>query len=649
MYRTGDTPRSMTRDSVWLAGAFLAATLAWTLWAGKDLSWDVINHHLYQPFSLLSGRYRVDLFAAGNQSYYNPLGYVPFYLLAGPSTPSWVTGLALALLHGLVAWPLVALTARLWPGRSGLDASRALALALAWSAPLYLVTAGTSSGDPWSTLLVVAAAAAVAGQGRVPLRWGLAGGLIGVACGLKLSNAIFAVAWGTVLVWGLIRRRAGWRDLLAYATAAGAGLVLVDGFWAFELWKRFGNPVFPLFNQWFESPFAPTQPMVDTRFTPHGVLDLVLRPLAWAEYRPYTHTEAFAPDIRPLTLTLLLVPAAVLWFRRRRSGGPATPADGQAVMQDLSGFVGIAAALWLLSSGNGRYAIALFMLLGLLLVRAAEFVMPRRAAHAVLIVVLSAQLTYFFKDGEHRFQPRPWNSRPFVEVQVPDRLKREPFLHLSVGTPSYAAVAPFLDQRGSMTNVMGPMSLPSDGPLGEALMSRIAQWQGRTRILMLATDKWREDAESKTFRARADRIIYRFKLEIDWSDCEEILILRQAEVDPAHPEVGAARLLSCATRPRLHDDPGYARDLAVAEKAFGVLESQCPKVFGPPPMVTDGDLDAWQRRYMNSSARATVSMTDGVLISHFRSNQLIGLGSVADVIAGRGLHACQAWAKLGVR
>lgn len=639
----------MIRDSTWLAGAFLAATLSWTLWAGKDLSWDVINHHLYQPFSLLSGRYRVDLFAAGNQSYYNPLGYVPFYLLAGPSTPSWVTGLTLALLHGLVAWPLVALTARLWPGTPRCDASRGLALALAWAAPLYLVTVGTSSGDPWSTLFVVGAAAAVAGHGRAPLRWGLAGGLMGVACGLKLSNAIFAVAWGAVLVWGLIRRRAGWRDLLAYAAAAGAGLLLVDGFWAYELWKRFGNPVFPLFNQWFESPFAPTQPMVDTRFTPHGVLDLILRPLAWAEYRSYTHTEAFAPDIRPLALTLLLVPAAVRWFRRRRSGGPAAPAGGRAVMQDLAGFVGIAAALWLMSSGNGRYAIALFMLMGLLLVRAAEFVMPRRAAHAVLIVVLLTQLTYFFKDGEHRFQPRPWNNRPFIELQVPDRLKREPFLHLSVGTPSYAAAAPFLDQRGSMTNVMGSMSLPSDGPLGEALMSRIAQWQGRTRILMLATDKWREDAESKTFRARADRIIYRFKLEIDWSDCEEILILRQAEIDPAHPEVGAARLLSCATRPRLRDDPGYARDLAVVEKAFGVLESQCPKVFGPPPMVTDGDLDAWQRRYMNSSARATVSMTDGVLISHFRSNQLIGLGSVADVIAGRGLHACQAWAKLGVR
>ena len=37
-----------------LASAALAA--AWTLFAGKDINWDLLNYHYYAPFQLLAGR-----------------------------------------------------------------------------------------------------------------------------------------------------------------------------------------------------------------------------------------------------------------------------------------------------------------------------------------------------------------------------------------------------------------------------------------------------------------------------------------------------------------------------------------------------------------------------------------------------------------
>jgi hypothetical protein len=60
-------------------------------------------------------------------------------------------------------------------------------------------------------------------------------------------------------------------------------------------------------------------------------------------------------------------------------------------------------------------------------------------------------------------------------------------------------------------------------------------------------------------------------------------------------------------------------------------------------MATDTDLDTWFRSYANSEAKVSVSFTEGVKMSHFRSMNMANLGSADDVANGRGLNACKAW------
>ena len=81
---------AMAQERRATCAATIFFTGAWALWAGKDVSWDVFNHQLYLPCSLVSGRYASDLFAAGPQSYQNPLGYLPFFGLAMSGLPSWL-------------------------------------------------------------------------------------------------------------------------------------------------------------------------------------------------------------------------------------------------------------------------------------------------------------------------------------------------------------------------------------------------------------------------------------------------------------------------------------------------------------------------------------------------------------------------------
>ena len=59
-----------------------ASALLWTVVAGKDVNWDLLNYHYYLPLrAAATGASQQDFFAASAQSYLNPVGYLPFYLM----------------------------------------------------------------------------------------------------------------------------------------------------------------------------------------------------------------------------------------------------------------------------------------------------------------------------------------------------------------------------------------------------------------------------------------------------------------------------------------------------------------------------------------------------------------------------------------
>src|SRR5687767_7794576 len=92
----------MGRTALFTIFALSAALCAaWTVFAGKDVNWDLLNYHYYIPFQLLAGRLQQDFFAASAQSYLNPVGYLPFYLMVSSGWHSVLASIALAALHSL--------------------------------------------------------------------------------------------------------------------------------------------------------------------------------------------------------------------------------------------------------------------------------------------------------------------------------------------------------------------------------------------------------------------------------------------------------------------------------------------------------------------------------------------------------------------
>lgn len=269
------------------------------------------------------------------------------------------------------------------------------------------------------------------------------------------------------------------------------------------------------------------------------------------------------------------------------------------------------------------------------------------------VLLVLQTLNYGF-NGSHRVgEPVRWTGHSYLEIAAPQSLRDQGVLHLSLGTPSHAAVAPTLNPHGALINATGIFSLPTGGPLGKKLLDRLEQWKGRVRILSVGQIPVGDGTEARQFRARRDRVVYRFGLQIDWSDCEAIRLpmtpLRARPATEGEPSsTPGIPLLSCRAGALQTLDPHYDDDLRRAELVFRALERQCPKVFGPPPMATNADLGAWRRFYMNSDARAVVSPTEGVSVSTFRSWKAAYLGTMDDVLAGRSKPACAAWKELDI-
>jgi hypothetical protein len=644
-------PMKREATAVCLLATVLA--MAWTLFAGKDVSWDVLNHHLYLPFSLLTGRYQADLFAAGPQSYLNPLGYIPGYLLVRSGLPAWAVGAALATLHAVpTAWGLHRLSVTLWGPDADQRRWRLLGMAMALCAPIFMMLTGTTSSDPLSAgLLVLAVAAALdrrPGPGLL-----LSGGLaLGLAVAIKPTSGVFAVALAPVLLLRLGLQQMRWVEIATFSVSAVIAALAGMGKWSLWLWQTFGSPVFPLFNNLFRSPYAPVGPTTASRFVPETGWDMLARLWEMAAFKAYTVTEAFVPDLRPVLAAAIVAAVLLLALGRRPTNVLSARSWARADVQLLL-LLTVSYPLWMASSANARYLVAWFVLVGIGLTRAVEQLLPARVAATLLAVVLAAQTSMYVSAGDLRFKEVPWDDHAYIDADVAPRLAQEPFLHLSIGVQTFAAVAMFLHPDGALINITGQMAMPMDGPLGDAFKDRLKRWAGRTRFLLQAPTVMQNPKADRSQLGQSRFMTYRFGLDIDWNDCERLRLHVPVSSPPdtgvpstMDAAVTGQLLLSCGTKPRLERDAALESRIASADAVFRLIETACPQVYGPRPFASDVGSTMVQRLYTNSDARVDVSPTDGVTLSHFRSLSPVSLGSIEQVIANHGQDACAAWKML---
>lgn len=438
--------RAARHDTLILAGGVLAFGLAAAL-LGQSNNWDLRNYHWYDGWAWLNDRHTLDIAAAQAQTWFNPLLPALLYLLLSSVTP-WLGTFLLGAIQGLHLLPLYRIAQHLMP-----DHRR-----LVWLVTFVGATGATQRGELGATFgdnlvslpLLVALALLVVSSAPIPLRRvALAGALLGLAVGLKLTAAPAAAGIACAGLW-LFGRHG---QLRSHGTAlvgcAAAVFALVNGAWMWHLWQSYGNPLFPMFGAVFGGEFAVPVEMRDSRWLPRDALQWLFYPLAWAD-QPRRVSELWFLDLR-VPLWFLAMLALPLWWRRART---------QSVQPQALAAVAIATVLmyllWLVLFGYYRYLVVLEMLAPLL-VAVALLAAARRGS---LVVLCSVLVVVGVATRGPRWGRTPTYAAQYVEVQLPPLAQQRDALVLFADREPLAFLAPSFPPGTRFARILGNLIGP---------------------------------------------------------------------------------------------------------------------------------------------------------------------------------------------
>lgn len=428
-----------------------------SVWLGVDANWDLQNYHLYNAFAVLNGKLNIDLAPAGIQSYFNPSIDLPYYLMLQLMPPPLVA-FVMGSLHGLLFVTVLAIAQLSLPNLPSVDRIRVpilLAVAGCLTAN-FLAGVGNTMGDNATALFVLAGlfvtlkhsdALSTGGRNRTVVAV-IAGALVGLGVGLKLTNAVFAV--GLCLAYLTIQGRVHQRVGIAFIFGVGVvvGISVTAGWWFWTMWQAFGNPLFPQFGNIFPTSLAHSGGVADTAWLPKDAFESVfwpfifsLNPLRVGQIRVFQIIWVLAYTLFWcwLVLSLFRVKGAVV----------AKPLDSRARL--VVTFVVFSYIAWAAIFSIYRYVVSIeavmpliiFILLSSLL----NYTVARKIA-AYTLTVSSLIAVVSTQSGSNNWGHESWSS-PAYRVELPplSDANRITVVNVGAGDPPWGWMVPFFPKE----------------------------------------------------------------------------------------------------------------------------------------------------------------------------------------------------------
>lgn len=531
-----------------------------SVYLGQDENWDLRNYHWYNAHALLNGRIDLDMAPAQFQSYFNPLIDVPYYVLS-TNLPGPLVGFLMGCVHGLNFILLLAI-ARVVIGDRADRARLPLLLAGAGVCGAgFLSQVGNTMGDNLTALLVLGALHVIMrgwdGLHKVSVRAAgvlLASGLLmGLGTGLKLTNAPYAVA----LCLALLVAPASWPARIGFAFVQGcgvlAGMLASGGYWWLEMWERFGNPLFPQFNNIFKSPLAQQLGVIDNSHMPHNILEALFWPFVFMAQVARVSEIPLKIAVIPLLYAMGLL-FVVSWLRGRllAAAGPGSAASVLSTRAcGLLLFGLIAYLLWVKLFGIYRYLVPLELLAPLMVWILAErmFSAARAARIGGWLLAATTLAVFPFVSWGHA----GWASPNFSASVPPLASPADTIVFTAHGDPPMGWLATFFPHEVRVIALAG--GFPESPAWLERVHAAVAERTGPHYVMLAAA---RSEKENSLQRKRA--LVDALGLTGDAAGCARLERLTRR--GRFHVDV------------RLVDEPGRACTLDLQQRYVADLPEQ---------------------------------------------------------------------------
>jgi hypothetical protein len=197
---------------------------------------------------------------------------------------------------------------------------------------------------------------------------------MGLAVGAKLVAGTYAVGLvaACVVVRGPLRERV--IRTANFGLFAAAGALITGGYWAWLMFRHYGNPLFPFFNAIFKSPLGPAGNLFDGRFFPRGLVQTLFYPFFFSVEQNLASELSFADARLAAGYVSIAIIGVVALFRRRNSGASATTPP-QSRLLVVAVFATASYVAWLKMFSIYRYVVPLELLGPVLVIGCAAYVM----------------------------------------------------------------------------------------------------------------------------------------------------------------------------------------------------------------------------------------------------------------------------------
>ena len=368
---------------------------------GQDVSWDLRNYHFYNPYMLLTGRFKYDVLPAQIQTFFNPLMDVPFFVaIHYLKLPPVVVGFFLGGFHGLNQWLVHLITYHSFDKvceRYKITLSIAAAITSIFGAA-FLSELGTSIGDSTSSVFVLAGLfLIIACLGRnQPVKVKtiiLAGLLLGLATGLKLTTALYSISLIVAISFLTNTIKEKLRNLLTLILSMAVGFSLTMGYWIILMWTNFANPLFPFFNKIFQSPYIETDfNLQDTRFLPKDVWQFLFYPFYFVQEQTLVAEVKFKETRFAIAYLLIVILLGVIIYQytSRRSLEQKNNLVHVPILGFLLPFYCSAYLIWLKGFSIYRYLIVLELITPVLIILIIAYLYPHKRTVFIILIAIFA-------------------------------------------------------------------------------------------------------------------------------------------------------------------------------------------------------------------------------------------------------------------